>query len=694
MKDTSSRFLVGKPGEEAIACLCLAASLLGRDEDFRDLRARYSGSSRASSLKEVAQIAAMIKMTTRSVQVRAREIGTLIPPAILSWANDELRVFQGPALGGGIWLFDPKAGRARVRKDLVDREFSGNALEVGLVGSAAEGVRKHRLRIPALLRLSRPLLKNVYQALALTACVQFYIILSPMFMRLIIDNVVVTDSIGLLNVATIGFSALCLFNGAASLLRTVAQNNINSLLSWDMGQRVFRHLIRLPLQWFQKKTLSDILSRLNSVDQVRGAFTSMLSAAFDGILVVVMLFVIFSISASVFSIAVASILLNSILRLIAVPFGQRLNRRSVLTTVSEQGKRIETLRAIQSIKALAGEQERESDWASRFAESLAGTRRYANFNATVSTSVSTALGLSVILATYLSGRQVIEGTLSLGSMTAIIAYLIQLNQSASNILQQVVFWRMLDVQMDRISEVMLEQMEHGIDDVVDERESELAGGIVLSDLGFRYGDSEPYLFQNVNLVVSPGDHIAIVGPSGSGKSTLLKLMVGLYRPSLGTVSIDGQLISKLKPRAIRRALGSVLQEDQLLLGSIADNVSFLADRIDMERVWNCLDAAAVGDEIRALPMSADTLVGDMGSNLSGGQKQRVLIARALYRQPQMLIMDEATSHLDAASEKAVIRSLAALGITRVVVAHRQETIAAADRVYRLERFGLVEERVS
>ena len=188
------------------------------------------------------------------------------------------------------------------------------------------------------------------------------------------------------------------------------------------------------------------------------------------------------------------------------------------------------------------------------------------------------------------------------------------------------------------------------------------------------------MFRGVSLTVEPGEFVAFVGPSGAGKSTLMKVVTGLYPASLGEVRLDGLPLAAWGPRAVRRLLGVVRQDDELLSGSIAENVAFFDERIDRDRVWRSLAAAAVEEEVRALPMGAESFVGDMGSALSGGQKQRVALARALYREPRILVLDEATSHLDVERERRVNASLRALNVTRLVVAHRPETIAAADRV--------------
>jgi ATP-binding cassette subfamily B protein RaxB len=209
--------------------------------------------------------------------------------------------------------------------------------------------------------------------------------------------------------------------------------------------------------------------------------------------------------------------------------------------------------------------------------------------------------------------------------------------------------------------------------------------IELRGLRFRYGASDPWILDGIDLAITPGESVAIVGPSGCGKTTLLRLLASLLEPTAGEISIDGHPLAPGAHGHYREQIGVVLQDDQLFAGSIADNISFFADAPSQQRIEACARQAAVLDDVQAMPMAFHTLIGDMGTVLSGGQKQRVLIARALYREPGLLLLDEATSHLDLARERSVNVAVAQLPMTRIVVAHRRETILAADRIVVLEK---------
>jgi ATP-binding cassette subfamily B protein RaxB len=191
------------------------------------------------------------------------------------------------------------------------------------------------------------------------------------------------------------------------------------------------------------------------------------------------------------------------------------------------------------------------------------------------------------------------------------------------------------------------------------------------------------------LRIAPGEFVAIAGASGGGKSTLIKILAGLYQPTEGEVLIDGQPLGRWNAQSLRSQIALVAQDDSLLQGTIAENISGFDEQTDMQLVRVCAELAQIRTDIERMPMGYESLVGDMGSTLSGGQKQRVLIARALYRRPRILILDEGTSHLDLENERAVNAALSELAITRLVVAHRPETLRAAGRVVSLQEGVLV-----
>jgi ATP-binding cassette subfamily B protein RaxB len=291
-------------------------------------------------------------------------------------------------------------------------------------------------------------------------------------------------------------------------------------------------------------------------------------------------------------------------------------------------------------------------------------------------------GLENVITIYVAARFALDGALTVGMIFAFMSYKQQFVDRTALLVEKVLDFRILGLHLERIADIALTPLERGHDQDWSYPRP-IRGAIELRNVCYRYADTESLVLDNVNLRVEPGQFLTIMGPSGSGKTTLIKIMLGLLEPMSGDVLIDGIPLHVIGPRAYRERVGAVMQEDQLLSGSIADNICFFDTTFDQQRMLECAQIAGVHDEIMAMPMTYNSLIGDMGSSLSSGQKQRVLLARALYRQPSILFLDEGTAHLDVEKEKEINDNLRRLSMTRVSVAHRPQIASGADAVVRI-----------
>jgi ATP-binding cassette, subfamily B, bacterial CvaB/MchF/RaxB len=265
-----------------------------------------------------------------------------------------------------------------------------------------------------------------------------------------------------------------------------------------------------------------------------------------------------------------------------------------------------------------------------------------------------------------------------------MSYRQHFTDKAVQLIEKALEFRLLGLHLERLSDIALTPLEPGHDQPLS-YVREVVGRIELRNVFFRYSDTEPFVLENINLTIEPGEFVTITGPSGGGKTTLVKIMLGLLQPTSGEVLIDGLALSVIGVRAYREQVSAVMQEDQLLSGSIADNICFFDAEFNHEKMVHCAQLAAIHDEIMSMPMSYNSLVGDMGSSLSGGQKQRILLARALYRVPRILFLDEGTAHLDVDNERCIHATLRSLDMTRVSIAHRPDTVSGAERVVRVAK---------
>jgi ATP-binding cassette subfamily B protein RaxB len=349
----------------------------------------------------------------------------------------------------------------------------------------------------------------------------------------------------------------------------------------------------------------------------------------------------------------------------------------------QQTNFLETVRGIQSVKLFNRQFQRGVLYQNLAVETFNAGIRVQKLRMVFSALNGVLFGAQEIAVIWIGALLILNQQFSVGMLFAFVAYKSQFTSRMSSLIDSAMDFRMLELHTGRVADIALSVPE-----------PELSTGhvmpaltrwdIELRNLSVRYAETEPYVLKDVSLHVAEGESIAVVGPSGCGKTTLVRAILGLLPPSEGEILIGGVSLARLGLAFYRDAIGAVMQDDQLFSGSLAANITFSDGAPDMERVESCSRMAAIHDDIVAMPMGYHTLVGDMGTTLSGGQKQRVLLARALYKQPKILLLDEATSHLDVAREKLVSDAVRQLKLTRVIIAHRPETIASADRVFHLD----------
>jgi ATP-binding cassette subfamily B protein RaxB len=358
----------------------------------------------------------------------------------------------------------------------------------------------------------------------------------------------------------------------------------------------------------------------------------------------------------------------------------------IMRLSKQQTYLIETLRGIRTIKVLGREDGRKTRWMNLLADTTNAQVASEKLTLLFKAANGLIFGLQSVAVVWFGATLVLGGKFSVGMLFAFVAYQEQFKARITNLVDRLYEFRMLSLQVQRLADVVLEKPESTfIERVSAEAED---ASIDVKHLFFRYSDTEPWLLQDVTFRVEPGECVAIVGVSGAGKSTLLKLMAGLLKPQSGDVIVNGHSVCESRA-AVLGNVGFVLQDDSLFAGTIADNIAFASDVADLSRVEECARLACLDDEINEMHMGYNTLIGDMGSALSGGQQQRLLLARALYQRPSILILDEATSHLDVPTEQRIAAMLAELRMTRIFAAHRPDTIRIADRIITLSRSGKI-----
>lgn len=678
-------------GECGLACLTMVAGTHGLEVDLGTLRRRFPPSLKGASLRGLVAIADAMGLAPRALKVPSGQLANIHLPAMLHWDLDHFVVLERVKRGRAL-IHNP-AGHSRWHSaEQVSEHFTGIALELRPTTAFQTGRHRERLRLTDLWSRVTGAGRSIAQAIILSFVLQAYVLAAPYYLRVVVDEVLPSVDLDLLIVLAIGFALFAIVNAGVGLLRSHVLLIVGTALSFGIGANVARKLFRLPIPWFEKRRVGDVLSRFQSIKPIQDALTQgAVAAILDGLLVILVIVVMFFFSVPLTLIALGASAVYALVRAASFRVQREAQENSIVASAREQSTMIESLRGIVLLRLSNREAHRHAHWQGHLTSALNAQMRSARIGLWQKAASTLLFGLETVLVVYIAARAILTGDFSLGMLFAFMAYRVQLQERGAALIDQFFVFRMLDLHMERISDIALSDDDPSIASGFG-LGLPTKGGLALRDLRFRYDAMEPLVLDGVNLDVKAGEHIAITGPSGGGKSTLLKVVLGLAEAESGEVLVDGLLLRDFGLKNFHEQVAVVLQEDVLFAGSIAENIALFDDTPDMSWLVECAVASAIHEDIARMTMGYQTLVGELGSALSGGQKQRVLLARALYRRPKILFMDEGTAHLDVRTEKMVNEAIRSLGITRIIVAHRAETLACADRVYVLERGQLRPEK--
>jgi ATP-binding cassette subfamily B protein RaxB len=667
--------------ECGLACLAMVAAFHGYQSTLVELRQKFSLSLNGCTLLDLMNFAERLSLSSRPLRLELEQLAQLRKPCILHWDLNHFVVLKSVSKHGCV-IHDPAYGERKLSLDEVSKHFTGIALELLPVDGFELKQGQQKLGLSHFWSKITGLKRSLTLLFLLSILLQIFTIAAPYYMQLVVDDVILTHDVSLLVVLAIGFFLLLLFDVMTSAVRSFVLLHFGSLLNIQMTANLFHHLIRLPLAYFEKRHIGDVVSRFGSLKQVRELLTAgMVEALIDGLMAIAIFGVILFYSPQLSVVVCVAVLIYAVFRLAMYRSLHQVSEQEILAQAKENTNFMETMRAMQTIKLFGAEVKREGLWQNYFVDVTNKAISIGVFNLTYTSVNRLLFGIENIVVIYLAALLVLDGSFSTGMLFAFITYKAQFLDRMARLIEKFIQYKMLSLHFDRLSDIALTNKEPIHQDAISDRV--VNGSLEVRNLEFRYSDASPWVVQHTNLRIEAGESVVLVGPSGCGKTTLMKLMLGLLQPQAGEILVDGQPINKFGLQNYRRQLAAVMQDDQLLSGTIRDNITFFAEQPDESLMLECAKLAAIDQDIQQMAMGYNSLIGDMGSALSGGQKQRLLLARALYRQPKIIFLDEATSHLDIKTEFSVSEAIKGLKITRVVIAHRPETIASADRIIRL-----------
>lgn len=678
--------------ECGLACLAMISSFYGNETNLVSLRRKFSISSHGASLKYIINIASQLNLTTRAVRCEPEDLRSLVLPCILHWDLSHFVVLK--SIGDKyLIIHDPAVGERKIRHNELGRQFTGVAVELLPTNDFKKSSDIPSLAISDFWSSVSGLKRSMAQIILLSFLLQCFLLANPFYVQTVVDDVLLRQDVNLLLVLALGFGLLLIIQQATMVLREYVILYLSSRLGMQISANLFRHLVRLPTDFFSKRHMGDVVSRFESIGAIRKIFSSTLvTAVVDGVMALITLIIMFLYDIKLTVIVLLIVAIYAFFRWLTYKPFRRLNEELIIASAKESSHFMESVRAIQTIKLFQRESDRQEQWQHKLANSMNKGIEISRWNIGYTTFNGFLFGIENILVVYFAATAVIDSVISLGMFYAFISYKTRFITSMDSFIQQWMEYKILNLHLNRLADIVLTEKEEidnnsilMLNDSLHEQYDVINGKIEVKNLGYRYSDQEPWIFRNLNFVIDARETVAIIGPSGCGKTTLMKCLMGLVKPTEGTILIDDKPLYQIK--TYRNQIAAVMQEDQLMSGDIVDNVTCFDSTIDMDRVIQSTRLASIHDEIEKIPMKYNTLVGDMGSSLSGGQKQRIILARALYRQPKILFMDEATSHLDVVRETEVNSNIQHLSITRILIAHRPETVASAGRQINLVNHG-------
>lgn len=676
-------------------CLAMILAHHGRPTPIAEVAERCHTGRGGANASDLAVAARSYGLRVDAFSLALDRLRDLPCPAVLHWNFSHFVVLERFE-GGRATIVDPARGRRRVTRQEVSERFTGVALalspggrfdrrEGGEVEAAWRLLARRALRAPGV----KPLLR---QMLLTSLLLQIVALAGPLLTKVIIDKVLPTRSVTALNVIGLGIAVIVVVYLVASLLRGLVLVTLTAKLDAEIMVSFVDHVLALPFRYFQEHSTGDLLNRLASNAQIRALLSNQIvTALLDGMFVVVYGLILFVAAPTFGSVVVAFAAVQIILIFVT----RRAMTERVIEELTAQSTSqaflVEAISGMESLKASGVENRTLTHWSGLLGGQLEASMRRARLSAVLSVLTLTVQTSSIVMLLWIGASLVLNGTLSLGSMLALIALSQLFLAPVNTLVRAALQLQQIGGHLERIANVLRVEPEQDLHRV--DPAPVLRGAIELDEVSFRYDPNSPWAVRQVSLQITPGQRVALVGRSGSGKSTMAKLILGVHQPTEGTVRFDGRDLAGMDLSTVRTQCGAVMQDPALFNVSVRRNISYHDPELELGAVERAAIRAELHDDIVAMPLGYDTMIAERGTALSGGQRQRLAIARALAHDPALLVLDEATSDLDTQTEARVTANLSREGCTTIVIAHRMSTVRDADLILVMDHGQVIERGV-
>ena len=668
------------------ACLAMVLRSWKRHESLTEVRDRLGGARGGVSAQQILETAQGYGMRGRVARIELEELECLDSGAILHWGMDHFVVLHHVARGS-LYVVDPRLGRRRVPWKEVGRKFTG----VTVLLEPTEAFETRPRSNSRILEYLRTILTHsgmFGRAILLAVLLQGAALTLPLMTGTIVDRVVPEHDFALLQIILVGILFVGVFSFLTTTVRSLLLMYLRTQLDLKLTFDFVEHLMRLPFSFFQNRQTGDLMMRLGSNSQIRSILTStLLSGLLDSFMVVTYLILLSIVN---WRFAVAVLVLGALrigIFLATRRRYQELMTESLRANADASSYQVQMLHGIEVLKASGVERRALDLWSNQYYEVMNISIRQGRLSAFVDAALAAVgLGSPLLLLGY-GTYLVLQGDLTLGTMLAVNALASGFLGPLSSLVGSGLQLLTMGSYIERVEDVLAEKPEQELDAPAAPK---LTGALELEHVSFRHSDASPWVLQDVSIRIPAQGRVAIVGQSGSGKSTLARLLVQLYRPTSGSIRVDGHDPTSFDLTSVRRQIAYVPQTMFLFSGSVRQNIALSRPDATLDEVEDAARQAEIHEDILAMSMGYDTRLSEGDGAIAGGQRQRIALARALIVKPSVLVLDEATSHLDAATEARILDNLRRVRATQVVMAHRLSTIRDADLILVLRRGQVIE----
>ncbi|PHM73229.1 peptidase domain-containing ABC transporter [Xenorhabdus kozodoii] len=667
-----------------IACIAMILCYHGNDTTLKELKENNSFYSRGLRLKDMLSISENNKLNTNVYSLDVDEINLLKKPCILHWDMNHFVVLE-KVTKNKFFIFNPEKGEEVLSIHEISKHFTGVAIELTPAPEFKKKSANYKktIKLIDLFKSSKGLASSLFKIFAISILIESIALTIPIGIQLIMDHVIVTKDTLLLSSICIFLIFFTLVKTFSDVIRSYMSLSINVLLDMQWKNNLFGHLLKIPLDYFSNKKLGDIQSRFNSIEDIRETFcNNIVNLIIDFLMIIGLLSMMIIYGGGLTTVVILFSTLYFMVKLIVYKIYKKSSDKKIRNEATINSFFMESLYSMPTIKVLGLLNNRLRNYGDKVKNLNKSEIKKRKIEIITSALSSIIVSLDQIIILWVGSYLVINNSITIGMFIAFNTYRGQFSDRVTNVINKSVELKLLSLHNERLSEIALQEKEVFKNDIDIDINHNMAS-LELSNIYYMYDGTTYPIISDFSIKINEGESVAIIGPSGTGKSTLIKIMCGLIQPQSGEILFNNTEIYSLGINNYRKNISCILQEDKLFSGSIAENISGFDDNIDMDYVIECAIKANIHSEIANFPMGYYTQLSELGGSVSGGQKQRIMIARALYKKPKIIFMDEATSHLDTNNESFINKSIANLNMTRIIVAHRESTIKSADRIIHL-----------